>query len=157
MTYRRPTFKTMLLTVAAALVASATITLARPVELRLDGQLIGSDVSPITSGSGQVYVPLRSVADALGARVVVRGSRIAIVRGHQSLRLRVGDVHAEQNGMPFTFERAPFRVRGRVMVGIASLARALDVHVSYDARTARVDILTPGIGEAGNAAAPATF
>ena len=72
------------------------------------------------------------------------------VRG-QSVRLRVGDVHATVNGMPLTLEHAPFRVRGRVMIGLRAVARAFGVHASYDARKARIAVMTPGIGEASPA------
>jgi hypothetical protein len=81
----------------------------------------------------------------------VDGQNIYVVRGTQSLRLRVGDAKASVNGMPLTLEHAPFRVRGRVMVGLRAIARAFDVHAAYDARTARVDVMTPGIGEAAPA------
>ena len=46
-----------------------------------------------------------------------------------------------------TMKNAPFRVRGRVMVGLKSVARAFNVRASYDPRTARIDVLTPGIGK----------
>jgi len=96
----------------------------------------------------RVYVPIRSLADALGAQTSVEGRDIYVVRGQQSLRLRAGDVHASLNGMPLTLKHAPFRVRGRVMVGLKAIARIFGVRASYDARTASVQVMTPGIGEA---------
>ena len=64
----------------------------------------------------------------------------------------VGDVHATLNGMPLTLKHAPFRVRGRVMVALNVVARAFNVRATYDPRTARIDVLTPGIGQAPPAA-----
>ena len=81
---------------------------------------------------------------------------IYVVRGNQSLRLRVGDGRATLNGMPFTFHHAPFQVRGRVMVSLYAAARAFGVHATYDPRTAMIQVMTPGIGELPRAAATPT-
>lgn len=156
MMYRRPAMQTLILTGVVALVASAMLALSHPAQLRIDGQRVESDVPPITTAAQRVFVPLRAVADALGAQTLVHGNSVYIVRGKQSLRLRVGDRHATLNGMPLTLEAAPFRVRGRVMIGIKALALAFNVHVDYDPRTARINVLTPGIGQADASSAPIT-
>lgn len=158
MTYRRPAWQTLVLTATIATCASALLAFSRPVEVIVDGQHIESDVPPVQTGLDRVFVPLRSLADALGAQTIVdaRGEKIAVVRGNQSLRLTVGDEHAKLNGMPMTLHHAPFRVRGRVMVSLSAIARALGVRTVYDARTARVDVLSPGIGDAHTQSAPAT-
>lgn len=158
MTYRRPSWQTLVLTATIAACASSLLAFSRPVEVIVDGQHIESDVPPVQTGLARVYVPLRSLADALGAQTVVdeKGEKIAIVRGNQSLRLHVGDVHASYNGMPMTLRHAPFRVRGRVMVSLSAISRALGVRTTYDARAARVNVLSPGIGDAHSQAAPLT-
>ncbi|MDE2481803.1 MAG: copper amine oxidase N-terminal domain-containing protein [bacterium] len=148
MTYRAPRLQTLILTAVIATMASGLFALARPIEIVVDGQHVHSDVPPVQGLSEKIYVPLRSVADALGAQTIVDGDAIAVVRGNQSLRLRVGDVHAHFNGMGFTLKHAPFRVRGRVMIGLKAMADAFGMRASYNARTARVDLVTPGIGAA---------
>ena len=150
MTYRAPSRRTLLVTGGVALVASALLAFSRPVVMMVDGERVESDVPPVTTASDRVFVPLRSIADALGAETIPddKSGRIDVVRANQSLRLRVGDVHATLNGMPLTLRHPPFRVRGRVMVGLAALTRAFGVRASYDPRTARVDVFTPGIGRA---------
>jgi hypothetical protein len=155
-TYRRPTVQTFVLTATIALIASAMMALSRPVELRIDGQRVESDVPPITTAANHVYVPLRTIADALGAETEVDGDRVYVIRGHQSLRIRLGDQHATLNGMPLTFAHPPFRVRGRVMIGLTAVANAFGIHASYDARSNRIDVLTPGIGEAAGTTATTT-
>jgi len=156
MKYKRPTWQMVVLTVVVATAASALTALSRPVEVLVDGQRIDSDVPPVTTSLDKVYVPIRSVADALGMTTVVDGKTIEIIRGNQSLRLRVGDVHARLNGMPLTLQHAPFRVRGRVMVGLKSVARAFKIRADYDVRMARVYVMTPGIGEATQPSPPLT-
>jgi hypothetical protein len=102
----------------------------------------------VTTASEKVFVPLRSIADALGAEIEHNGKSgtVDVVLGNQSLRVRVGETHAILNGMPFTLKHAPFRVRGRVMISLDAVARALHVHAKYDARDARIEVVTPGIG-----------
>jgi hypothetical protein len=148
--YRAPSWRTIAVTGVAALLASAVLAFSRPVEMMVDGERVESDVPPVTASSAKVFVPLRTIADALGAETVVdeKTGRIDVVRGNQSLRLKVGDEHATLNGMPLTLKHAPFRVRGRVMISLKVVASAFGVRVNYDPRTARIDVLTPGIGQA---------
>ncbi|MDQ2864744.1 MAG: copper amine oxidase N-terminal domain-containing protein [Candidatus Eremiobacteraeota bacterium] len=154
MPYRAPNGATIALTAAVALLASAMFALSRPVIIRVDGERVDSDVPPITTAADHAYVPLRSLADALGAETSTDGANIYVVRGHRSLRIKVGDTHAAIDGRAFTLRHAPFRVRGRVMIGLKPVAEAFDVRATYDPRTARIDVQTPGIGQAGAAATP---
>ncbi len=150
MTYRTPSLRTLATVALAALFASALLAVSRPVEMVVDGERIDSDVPPVTTSVGRIFVPLRSIADALGARTQPGegDGRIDIVRGNQSLRLKVGDTHATVNGMPLTLSHAPFRVRGRVMIELNAVAGAFNVRAKYDPRTLRIEVLTPGIGQA---------
>lgn len=135
-----------------ALFASVLLAFSRPIEMLVDGERVDADVAPVTTASEKVYVPLRSIADALGAQTESDGKdgAVSVVLGAQSLRLRVGDRHATVDGMPFTLKHSPFRVRGRVMVSLDAVARALHVHARYDMRNARIEVITPGIGMAPN-------
>jgi hypothetical protein len=144
----------MALTGIVALLASAGLFVSRPVDVVVDGTRMESDVPPVTTAPNRVFVPLRSIAEALGAQTIVEGKsdRVVVVRGSDALQLRVGDLHAKLDGMPMTLDRAPFRVRGRVMVGLRTIARAFGVRVTYDAVAGRIDVMTPGIGQAPHTA-----
>ena len=156
MTYRWPRPQTLVITAAIATVCSGILTLSRPVEMLVDGQRVQSDVPPVTTSAQHIYVPLRSIADALGAQTIVDGDKIFVVRGSQSLRLELGSDKATINGMTFTMHHAPFRVRGRVMIGLKPISDAFGVAANYDARTARVEILSGGLGTAATPAPPDT-
>lgn len=147
MTYHGPTLRTVILTASFAVAVSAIMAFSRPVEVMVDGQRVESDVSPVTTSAGNVYVPVRSIADALGAETLLEGDHVEVVRGAQTLRVHLGDTHATLNGMPMTLKHAPFRVRGRVMIAVNAIARAFGVRAVYDSRTARVDVVTSGVGE----------
>jgi hypothetical protein len=148
-TYRPPGSRVLVAIAVVALFCSALVTFSRPVEMLVDGERIDSDVPPVTSVD-KIFVPVRSIADALGAQTLPEegDGRIDVVRGNQSLRLKVGDTRATVNGMPLTLKHPPFRVRGRVMIELKAVASAFNVRASYDPRTARIDVLTAGIGQA---------
>jgi hypothetical protein len=145
MTYRRPSLRTLVLATAVATFASLLLAVSRPLELIVDGEPVPSDVPPVQTAH-DVYVPLRTLADALGAHVSIASDTIAVVRGDRSLRIRLGDVHATIDGRPLRLKRAPFRVRGRVMIALRPIARAFGVSADYDPRTAQIHVVTPGIG-----------
>jgi Copper amine oxidase N-terminal domain len=149
MKYIAPSWKALVLTGTVALFASLALFLSRPIDIVVDGTHMDSDVPAVTTAN-TVFVPLRSIADALGAQTIADGKsdRVVIIRGSDALRLRIGDVRATLDGMPMTLDRAPFRVRGRVMIGLQSVARAFGVRVNYDPVAARIEVMTPGIGQA---------
>ncbi len=142
MTYRWPRPQTLVITVVLATLSAALLTFSRPVEMLVDGQRVVSDVPPVTTVSDKVYVPLRSMAEALGARTVVQGNTIEVLRGKQSLRVKVGDRHATIDGEPFTMAHAPFRVRGRVMIGLKPISDAFGVRTNYNPHTGRINVIT---------------
>lgn len=133
-----------------ALFVSAFLAFSRPVVVMVDGERVETDVPPVTTETDHVYVPLRSVADALGAvmQTDTKIGKIYVTLGGETLSLRIGDRAAFVNGVPFTLRRAPFVVRGRVMVPLDAVARSLKVRAEYDARAAKIEVNTPGLGMA---------
>lgn len=146
MKYQAPSKPTLIATAVFALAASLTFAYSNPVEMRVDGQPVLSDVPPVTS-KGAVYVPLRPVGDALGAETHYerKSGDVIVARGDRVLRFKVGSTHAKLNGMPMTLHQAPFRVRGRVMVSLRAVQQAFGVRVKFDKMTARVEVDTPGV------------
>jgi hypothetical protein len=142
-------WQTLALLLIAALATSALLAFSRPIVMLVDGERVDSDVAPVTTANAKAFVPLRSIADALGAENEVdpKTGKISVVLGGQALTLRVGETHATVNGVPFTLKHAPFRVRDRVLVSLDAVARALNVRAHYDPREARIEVITPGIGE----------
>lgn len=149
MRYHKPSKTTLAATLVLALFGSLTFAFSNPVEMRVDGQPVISDVPPVTTPKG-VFVPLRPVSDALGAetRYEHKSGDVVITRGDQTLHLKVGSLHAKINGMPLTLKHAPFRVRGRVMVSLHAVQQVFGIRVKFNKMTARVDLNTPGVSEA---------
>ncbi len=155
--YAAPRWRELAMVTGVALTIAALLAFSRPIVMLVDGERVESDVAPVTTANDRAYVPLRSISDALGAETQAdaRGNVTVVLGGH-SLRVRVGDTHASVDGMPLTLRHAPFRIRGRVMISLDAISRALRVQTTYDPRQARIEVRTPGIGQApspGGAAA----
>lgn len=146
MRYHSPSKFTLVSTLVLALAGSLASALSNPVEVRVDGQPVISDVPPVTTAKG-VFVPLRSVGDALGAETKYdrKSGDVVVTRGDQSLRLKVGSTNVRVNGRSITLHNAPFRVRGRVMVTLRTVQEAFGVRAKFDKMTARVELNTPGV------------
>ncbi len=147
---RYPKRRTVTATVAVSTLAAALTSLSHPAALRVDGQRMVSDVPPVTTAKG-AYVPLRAVAESLGAdtNYDAKTGTIELTRANDTLRLRVGDSVATLNGKKMTLKNVPFAVRGRTMVSLGVVARALKTNVRYDVSHAKIDVMTPGLLEAG--------
>jgi hypothetical protein len=128
------------------------LALSKPIEVRVDGQPLLSDVPPVASAKDGVFVPLRPVSEALGAETRYEGKSgdVVVTRGDQVLHLKVGSTKAKLNGMPMTLHHAPFRVRGRVMVSLSAVERAFSVRVRFNKDTARVEVEQPGVSANGS-------
>jgi len=147
--YAAPRWRELAAVAGIALTIAVLLALSRPIVMLVDGERVESDVAPVTTATDKAYVPLRSISDALGAETQAdaRGN-VTVVLGGRSLHVRVGDTHASVDGMPFTLRHAPFRIRGRVMISLDAISRALRVRATYDPRQARIEVRTPGIGQA---------
>jgi hypothetical protein len=145
-----PSVRTILVTIGIAAVSAAVTSLSHPAVLSVDGQNMISDVPPVTTVKG-AYVPLRAVAELLGAdtNYDAKTGGIELVRAGDTLRFRVGDRVATLNGMPMTLKQAPFAVRGRTMVSLSAIERAFNTRVRYDTAHAQIDVMTAGTIEAG--------
>jgi hypothetical protein len=149
MKYQAPSRVTFVATAVLALLGSLMFSYSKPVEMRVDGQSVISDVPPVTTPKG-VYVPLRPVSDALGAETHYerKSGDVVVTRGDQVVHFKVGSTHARLNGMPLTLKHAPFRVRGRVMLSLHEVQQVFGVRVRFDKMTARVEVNSPGVSDA---------
>jgi hypothetical protein len=138
-------------TVCIATVAAAIGALSHPAALRIDGQRVITDVPPVIPAKGEAFVPLRAIADTLGADTSydAKTGTIELIRGNDTLRMRAGDRIATLNGQRMLLKQVPFAVRGRTMVGLSLVAEAFGTKVRYDKARAKIDVTSPGLVEAG--------
>jgi len=140
-------------TFAVALAASLFSFAARPASLQIDGRHVASDVAPVTQAY-HAYVPLRVVAREFGATTMFdrTSGTIEVIRGDDTVRLRVGAKTATLNGHAIVLHAAPFTVHGRAMIGLQTLAQAFGAATRYDGARGKIDVISPGIVQAAPAA-----
>jgi len=146
-----PSRNMVLVTVLISTIASVMVAASQPPSLHIDGLKITSDVPPVTSLKGEAFVPLRPVAEALGAEMSYdrKTGTVEVLHGNDKLNLRVGEKRATLNGNRMTLKQAPFAVRGRMMVGLSTIHRAFGSKVSYDRARAKINVTSPNMIEAG--------
>ncbi len=142
---RFPERRTVAATAVIAAFAAALTSLSHPAALRVDGHRMISDVPPVTTAK-TAYVPLRAVAETLGAEMNydAKTGAIELIHSGDTMRLHVGERAATLNGYKLTLANAPFAVRGRTMVPLQVIARAFKTHVRYDTGHAQIDVMTAG-------------
>lgn len=113
------------------------------------GKVYFPDQKPfIDTGVGRTYVPLRFVAEALGAQVSWdQASQTAVaVRKGQQVKMRIGSKYPEVNGSPVARELdAPaFILNGRTLVPLRFVSEAFGADVQWQpGRVGRVVITDP--------------
>ncbi len=147
-----PSRRLVVTTTVLATIAAVGMAISRPASLTVDGQRILSDVPPVTQAR-EAFVPLRAVAEGLGADMDydAKTGTVQLSRGNDILKMHLGETQATLNGHPLQLAHAPFEVRGRTMVGLGVIARALGSHVRYDTTRANIDVVTPGGASQPNA------
>lgn len=125
--------------------AQATATeVGEPVQITLFGEpFIGERSSLLVDGN--VLVPLRSIAEALGADIVWEGSThsVKLHRAGAEVQLTVGSKEAIKNGQPLFLEVAPRLIGDVTMVPLRLIGESFDTLVTWngETRTAAIDRL----------------
>ena len=150
---RLPSRRSLLATVAISAVAAAMVSLSSPASLRIDGQKMFSDVPPVTTPKGEVFVPLRVVAETLGARNELRCQE----RPRSSSRAGRRHLAHESRRKARDAQRQPHDAQARAVFGArthdgrrSASSRVPSIRRShYDGAHAKIDVMTPGLIEAG--------
>ncbi|MBP1999419.1 uncharacterized lipoprotein YddW (UPF0748 family) [Paenibacillus shirakamiensis] len=120
--------------------------LAKPasITLQLDGQVLQSDVAPLTK-SGFTMVPLRVISQGLGAQVewLPSSQTAVIVKSGDELRLKMGTKIAQVNGNAVKLDASVFTLKGRTMVPLRFIGEQLGLAVDWNASKQLVSLTTP--------------
>lgn len=83
---------------------------------------------------GSTFVPLRFLAEALGAEVSFEeeGGRIAVLAGGTQLSFSVGETAAVKNGETVTMEKAAFIEEGRTLVPLRAFSELFNKQVFWE-------------------------
>lgn len=118
--------------------------------VRLNGQRLHNpyhDAYPYVTGTtGEVRVPLRLVAEAMGGEVTweAGAQQVELARGGRTTTLTIGSTAAIVDGQSVTLDEAPVLWLDRTLVTPAVIARLFDAQVSWDPDTSQIMIRRAG-------------
>lgn len=119
---------------------------APPVRLKVDGRPLSPGVAPRLA-NGRVVVPVRAVAEALGAQVEweSRSRQVTLRREGREVRAWVGATAAWRDGVRYRLDVPPFIQGGRLLVPVRFFAEGLGAAVQWDGATREVHIASGGL------------
>ncbi|MBE3585168.1 copper amine oxidase N-terminal domain-containing protein [Desulfofundulus thermocisternus] len=100
------------------------------VKVYVKGTMPGFDVTPRVE-KGRVLVPLRALAEALGATVEYKDNAIVIKQGDNTVTLVIGNKKALVDGKPVMLEVPAKVVGGRTLVPLRFIGEGLKAKVNY--------------------------
>lgn len=114
--------------------------------LEIQGNLIETEPASFIDDD-RVMVPVRAVADKLGAKVTWDSQNLSVTvnRGEFKIAMVIGQTLAVVNGENVQLESAPVIVDGRAMVQVRVLAEGLQVPVSWFSETRVVSLGKPAL------------
>jgi N-acetylmuramoyl-L-alanine amidase len=112
------------------------------VSVLINGVLVAAS-SPAELLGGTVAAPVDPYVGTIARRVTIDGSgRLTFERDGRCLQAALGSRMAEADRIPAPLPIAPYLRDGRVIIPLASVARALGADVRYDGRTRTLEIET---------------
>ena len=112
------------------------------VSINLDGAYLDfKDVKP-TSRNGRTMVPIRLLAEALGADVgwIQATAQVTLTRANTNIVLTQGSKTAYVNGKPMEMDVAPYTLDGRTMIPVRYISEFFGQTVTWDGASSCVYI-----------------
>jgi hypothetical protein len=110
-------------------------------QIAFDGSQIAFDVQPRVE-AGLPVAPFRQIFEHTGGEVdwIASTQVVRAVNSDREVVIRVGKDIATVNGQDIKMDRAAFVERGRTIVPLSFVGKALDVDVKYDPATGHLEI-----------------
>lgn len=107
----------------------------------LDGQNLGLNNEPQLK-DGTMWVPLRDVAEAMGAKVDFDPDNgVAIIyQGDHMVTIKVGDANVDADGNSHTLQEAPYVDAGETWVPVRFFNQVLGMGLNVDLGSKGVDL-----------------
>jgi N-acetylmuramoyl-L-alanine amidase len=108
--------------------------------INLDGKDLQVPQSLISNVDGRVYVPIRIIAQSLGAQVEwdKKQQKVTFSNGDRAVNLWIGSEQYKVNGVTKEMDAKPFIQQQRTLVPVRFAANGLNVNVRWDPSTSRV-------------------
>lgn len=139
--------KTKLLFVTMSLILFVIIAsagaMASGLQLKVNGDAVDFDVQP-TVIDGEIFVPLRPIYEALGARVEWYGAykTINVVMEDERFLVQIGNTIAWIKKNHVTLETNPVVINNRTLVPLEVIALSIGAEVEWDQQAATVNVIT---------------
>ena len=117
----------------------------RGIEVLVNGLALPPN-PPARVVAGHVEVPVRSILTALGVELSRNGPVLASQIGSTTIQLRIGSDQAFVNGRAVALDEPVSEARGAAYVSLRFLSDLLGAQTTYDAKAARVQIVSAVIG-----------
>jgi hypothetical protein len=111
------------------------------IHLIVNGERISTEQPPIKR-NGSIFVPLRSIFEALHATVSYKPESKEIIgnKGTLTIELKIGTNTAYKNQQPIPLSETPFLVNNSVYVPVRFISETLGAQVNWDGGTQTVQI-----------------
>lgn len=131
----------LLLLALAASPALAADTTAPAAKVVINGNSLATDVQPVIEGD-QVYLPVRAVAEALGADVAwdAKTETVTVTKNAQVISIDLNQNLVLVNGKEFSLDVPVKMVDGRAMVLAPVFKEALGADAALDSATGNVNV-----------------
>jgi len=118
----------------------------RAIAIAINGQDLARDPAPRMVG-GRLVVPVVRIYNALGIAIARDGDDIAAqIPGGTIITLHIGSNTAQIGDRTVTMQSPALEINGATYVPLRFVADSLGAQVSYDAKAARVDVISAIVG-----------
>lgn len=116
---------------------------AADIQVEVDGRTLVFDQAPIMEND-RVLVPIRALAEALGASVSWYGTsqRVTAIKGTDILSLQIGNNIMKKNARTVWLDVAPKIVGDRTLVPVRAVSEGYDAQVDWDGAAQKVIVKT---------------
>lgn len=119
-----------------------SITATQYVSVLVNGQPLQSDVRPFINADGRTMLPVRAIAEALGADVQwdEATQTATLTLGGKTVKVTIGQNILLVDGKPFSMDTAAAIKDGRTLMPVRAVGEALGSQIGWDDKTSTVTI-----------------
>lgn len=118
------------------------ITVTQYVSVMVNGQPLQSDVKPFVNADGRTMLPVRAIAEALGANVQwdEATQTATLAQGGKTVKVPIGQNKITVDGKPVPMDTAAAIKDGRTLLPVRAIGEALGAKVGWDEKTSTVKL-----------------
>jgi len=141
-TFKKNISLILVLTLALSFMTTTMVAAATSISLNLDGNKMSVSSKPIDT-NGIIYVPIKSVAEAIGGSAVLSTNKkaLTIKTAAYTTVLTVGSAKITVNGASKNISKGVISMRGTFMIPVADMDTAIGVKGEYIKSSSAVNLV----------------